>query len=67
MSRAIFERFRRLDALVINAGTHDVGSARPPSRTSRVARLFEVNAAGAVHTLQSTLGLLRRGHDLRWS
>ncbi|PZM95134.1 MAG: 3-oxoacyl-ACP reductase [Actinobacteria bacterium] len=58
-TREIFQRFRRLDALVINAGVHEaamLGMMRPES----VDRIFAVNAAGAAHTLQSCLSLLRR-------
>jgi len=60
MTRLIFDRFRHLDALVINAGTHEVGLLGTVSEAS-IDRLFEVNAAGAIHTLQASLGLLRRG------
>ena len=61
MARAIFDRHRRLDALVVNAGTHDFGLLGTVPEAS-IDRLFQVNAAGAVHTLQSSLALLRRGH-----
>jgi 3-oxoacyl-[acyl-carrier protein] reductase len=61
MTRTIFERHRHLDALVINAGTHEVGLLGTVPEAS-IDRLFQVNAAGAIHTLQSSLGLLRRGH-----
>jgi len=62
MIRQVFEHFRRLDALVINAGVHE---ARPLGMTGSAAvqRLFDVNAAGAVHTLQAATRLLRRGTD----
>lgn len=59
LAREVFQRFRRLDALVVNAGVHEaamLGMMRPES----VERLFAVNAAGAAHTLQGCLSLLRR-------
>lgn len=59
VARQVFERFRRLDALVINAGIHDaalLGMMSPQA----VERLFAVNAVGATHTLQSCVSLLRR-------
>ena len=58
--RQIFERHRRLDALVVNAGVHEAGLLGMMSDTS-VANLFAVNAAGAAHTLQGGVKLLRRG------
>ncbi|MFG2002622.1 SDR family NAD(P)-dependent oxidoreductase [Spirillospora sp. NPDC048911] len=60
MMRAVFGRHRRLDALVVNAGVHDAGMLGMTGADS-VQRLFAVNAAGAAHTLQSALALLRRG------
>ena len=62
MMRIAFERFRRLDALVVNAGTHGAGMlGMTPDAT--VERLFAVNAAGAAHTLQNAVRLLGRGQD----
>ncbi|MDR7280737.1 SDR family NAD(P)-dependent oxidoreductase [Catenuloplanes atrovinosus] len=60
VAREIFTAHRRLDALVINAGTHDAAmlGAMP---AAAVDRLFAVNAAGATHTLQASISLLRRG------
>jgi 3-oxoacyl-[acyl-carrier protein] reductase len=58
--RQIFEKHRRLDALVVNAGTHEAGMLGAMSAAS-VERLFAVNAVGAVHTLQAVTRLLRRG------
>lgn len=58
--RLVFQRWRRLDALVINAGVHAaglLGSVADPT----IERLFSVNAAGAAHTLQQGVRLLRRG------
>ena len=60
MMRAVHERHRRLDALVINAGVHEAGPLGMMSAAS-VERLFSVNAAGAVHALQAAVRLLRRG------
>ncbi|GIH10493.1 3-oxoacyl-ACP reductase [Rhizocola hellebori] len=60
MFRQIFDRWRRLDALVINAGVHEAGLLGMMSDAS-VANLFAVNAIGATHTLQSGVKLLRRG------
>jgi len=58
--REIFGRFRRLDALVVNAGTHEAGMLGAMSAAS-VERLFAVNSVGAVHTLQAVTRLLGRG------
>ncbi|TMR89322.1 SDR family oxidoreductase [Nonomuraea basaltis] len=60
MMRQIYQRHGRLDALVINAGIHAAGLLGLV-RHDTVSRLFEVNAMGATHTLQSSLRLLRRG------
>lgn len=60
MLRLVFERHHRLDALVANAGIHEAGLLGTMSDAA-VERLFAVNAAGAVHTMQASLGLLRRG------
>ncbi len=60
--RSVHERHRRLDALVINAGVHEGGLLGMVPAAS-VDRLLAVNAAGAVHTLQAALRLLRRGAD----
>ncbi len=60
MMRTAFERFRRLDALVVNAGTHAAGMLGMLDEAS-VARLFAVNAIGATHTLQGAVRLLARG------
>lgn len=60
MMRAVFKEHRRLDALVVNAGTHEAGMLGMTSPES-VRRLFTVNAAGAAHTLQGALRLMRRG------
>jgi 3-oxoacyl-[acyl-carrier protein] reductase len=60
MVREIFGRFKRLDALVVNAGTHEAGLLGMMPAAA-VERLFAVNSAGAVHTLQGATRLLRRG------
>ncbi|SEG99611.1 3-oxoacyl-[acyl-carrier protein] reductase [Nonomuraea solani] len=60
MMRQIYQRYGRLDALVINAGVHEAGLLGM-TRHESVSRLFEVNAIGATHTLQAALRLLRRG------
>ncbi len=60
--RLAFERFRRLDALVVNAGTHTAGMLGMTDPAT-VHRLFAVNAAGAAHTLQAAVRLLARGTD----
>jgi len=60
--RAVFEQFRRLDALVVGAGVHEAGmlGMQPDASTQR---LFDVNAVGAAHTLQHAARLLRRGES----
>ncbi|RLP87497.1 SDR family oxidoreductase [Micromonospora sp. BL4] len=60
LTRVLFERWRGLDALVVNAGTHAAGLLGGVSDET-VTRLFAVNAAGAAHTLQQGVRLLRRG------
>jgi 3-oxoacyl-[acyl-carrier protein] reductase len=60
MFRQIFDHHRRLDALVVNAGTHAAGPLGMMS-SDAVTRLFQVNAVGAVLTLQESVKLLRRG------
>jgi 3-oxoacyl-[acyl-carrier protein] reductase len=58
--RQVFERHRRLDALVVNAGEH-AASMLGMTSDAMVERLFAVNAVGATHTLQAAVRLLRRG------
>ncbi|ASW55272.1 SDR family NAD(P)-dependent oxidoreductase [Plantactinospora sp. KBS50] len=62
LARLVFDRFRRLDALVVNAGTHAAGMLGMTD-DALVRRLFEVNAVGAAYTLQKSVRLLRRGLD----
>ena len=58
--RLAFENFKRLDALVVNAGTHAAGMLGMTDDAT-VQRLFAVNAAGAVYTLRGAARLLARG------
>ena len=60
LMRLAFDNFRRLDALVVNAGTHAAG-VLGMTDDATVQRLFAVNAAGAVYTLQGAVRLLGRG------
>ena len=60
LMRLAFDNFRRLDALVVNAGTH-AGGVLGMTDDATIQRLFAVNAAGAVHTLQGAVRLLGRG------
>lgn len=60
LMRTAFEHFRRLDALVVNAGTHAAGMLGMTDDAT-VQRLFAVNAIGAAHTLQGAVRLLGRG------
>ena len=60
LMRTAFENFRRLDALVINAGTHSAGLLGMTDDAT-VQRLFAVNAIGAAYTLQGAVRLLARG------
>jgi 3-oxoacyl-[acyl-carrier protein] reductase len=60
LMRIAFDRFRRLDALVVNAGTHAAGMLGMTDEAT-VQRLFAVNAAGAAYTLQGAVRLLGRG------
>ncbi|MEV0896681.1 SDR family NAD(P)-dependent oxidoreductase [Actinoplanes sp. NPDC049802] len=60
LARLAFETFKRLDALVVNAGTHAAGMLGMTADDT-IERLFAVNAAGAVHTLQNAVRLLARG------
>jgi 3-oxoacyl-[acyl-carrier protein] reductase len=62
LMRQVFQRHRRLDALVVNAGIHEAGLIGMTGEDS-VRRLFEVNAMGAAHTLQAAVRLLRRGSE----
>jgi 3-oxoacyl-[acyl-carrier protein] reductase len=61
LMRLAFERFQRLDAVVVNAGTHAAGLLGMTDDAT-IQRLFAVNAAGAAYTLQGAVRLLGRGH-----
>jgi 3-oxoacyl-[acyl-carrier protein] reductase len=60
LMRLAFENFKRLDALVVNAGTHAAGMLGMTDDAT-VQRLFAVNAVGAAYTLQGAVRLLGRG------
>lgn len=60
IARLTFDRWRRLDALVVNAGMHDA-SLLAMTSDAMVERLFQVNAIAAVRSIQVMLPLLRRG------
>jgi 3-oxoacyl-[acyl-carrier protein] reductase len=60
LMRLAFSTFGRLDALVVNAGTHAAGLLGMTDDAT-VQRLFAVNAAGAAYTLQGAVRLLGRG------
>src|SRR5688572_22472263 len=49
LMRLAFENFKRLDALVVNAGTHAAGMLGMTDDAT-VQRLFAVNAVGAAYT-----------------
>jgi 3-oxoacyl-[acyl-carrier protein] reductase len=60
LGQVAFANFKRLDALVVNAGTHAAGLLGMTDDAT-VQRLFAVNAAGAVYTLRGAARLLARG------
>src|SRR5882724_10706363 len=60
LMRVAFEHFKRLDALVVNAGTHAAGMLGMTDDAT-IQRLFAVNAAGAAYTLRGASRLLARG------
>ena len=60
LMRVAFEHFKRLDALVVNAGTHAAGMLGMTDDAT-IQRLFAVNAAGAAYTLRGAARLLARG------
>jgi len=61
MLRLVFERHRRLDALVVNAGVHEAGLLGMMGDAA-IERLFAVNAVGATYTVNGAVKLLRRGN-----
>jgi 3-oxoacyl-[acyl-carrier protein] reductase len=60
LMRVAFENFKRLDALVVNAGTHAAGMLGMTDDAT-IQRLFAVNAVGAAYTLRGATRLLARG------
>ena len=62
LTQLAFQNFKRLDALVINAGTHAAGMLGMTDDAT-IQRLFAVNAAGAVYTLRGAARLLARGKN----
>lgn len=62
LMRTAFESFKRLDDLVVNAGTHGAGMLGMTDDAT-IQRLFAVNAAGAAYTLQGAVRLLGRGKN----
>jgi 3-oxoacyl-[acyl-carrier protein] reductase len=62
LAKAAFEKFRRLDALVVNAGTHAAGMLGMTDDAT-IQRLFAVNAAGAAYTMRAAARLLARGRQ----
>ena len=62
LMQVAFQQFKRLDALVVNAGTHAAGMLGMTDDAT-IQRLFAVNAAGAAYTLRGAARLLARGTD----
>jgi 3-oxoacyl-[acyl-carrier protein] reductase len=60
LMQVAFQNFKRLDALVVNAGTHAAG-VLGMTDDATIQRLFAVNAAGAAYTLRGAARLLARG------
>ena len=60
LMQVAFDHFKRLDALVVNAGTHAAGMLGMTDDAT-IQRLFAVNAAGAAYTLRGAARLLARG------
>lgn len=60
--RQVNERYRRLDALVVNAGIYE-DALLGMCPTASVDRVFRVNAMGATYTLQAAIRLLQRGKN----
>ena len=60
LARLAFENFKRLDGLVVNAGTHAAGMLAMTDDAT-IQRLLAVNAAGAAYTLRGAARLLARG------
>jgi len=62
LMQVVFQNFKRLDALVVNAGTHAAGMLGMTDDAT-IQRLFAVNAAGAAYTLRGAARLLARGSN----
>ena len=62
LAQVAFANFKRLDALVVNAGTHAAGMLGMTDDAT-IQRLFAVNAAGAAYTLRGAARLLARGSN----
>jgi 3-oxoacyl-[acyl-carrier protein] reductase len=62
LMQVAFANFKRLDALVVNAGTHAAGLLGMTDDAT-IQRLFAVNAAGAAYTLRGAARLLTRGNN----
>jgi 3-oxoacyl-[acyl-carrier protein] reductase len=62
LAQVAFASFKRLDALVVNAGTHAAGMLGMTDDAT-IQRLFAVNAAGAAYTLRGAARLLARGSN----
>jgi 3-oxoacyl-[acyl-carrier protein] reductase len=60
LMQVAFQNFKRLDALVANAGTHAAGMLGMTDDAT-IQRLFAVNSAGAAYTLRGAARLLARG------
>jgi 3-oxoacyl-[acyl-carrier protein] reductase len=60
--KVAFDNFKRLDALVVNAGTHAAGMLGMTDDAT-IQRLFAVNAAGAAYTVRAAARLLARGRQ----
>jgi 3-oxoacyl-[acyl-carrier protein] reductase len=60
LMQVAFQNFKRLDALVVNAGIHAAGMLGMTDDAT-IQRLFAVNAAGAAYTLRGAARLLARG------
>jgi 3-oxoacyl-[acyl-carrier protein] reductase len=62
LMQVAFQNFKRVDALVVNAGTHAAGMLGMTDDAT-IQRLFAVNAAGAAYTLRGAARLLARGSN----
>ncbi|MET0423853.1 MAG: SDR family oxidoreductase [Actinoplanes sp.] len=60
LMQVAFQTHKRLDALVVNAGSHAAGMLGMTDDAT-IQRLFAVNSAGAAYTLRGAARLLARG------